>query len=183
GRGALPAALACVAIAVALTGPAVERPGAQNFRNLDVTVVVVDLSRSVAMSPRFMDARLAAYAAVEATGSRQAAVIVYAGDAYLAAPLTSDHRALETLMSSLDGDTVPDVGTAPTAALALARATLKQAGAIGGDVVLVSDGGGLDDSAETEARALAAEGHALSTLYVEPAPQAPKRTGVDGRAA
>ncbi|GLK76017.1 hypothetical protein GCM10008171_12710 [Methylopila jiangsuensis] len=183
GRGALPAALACAAIALALSGPAIERPGAETFRNLDVAVVIVDLSRSVTESPRFTDARLAAFSAVQAAGSRQAAVIVYAGDAYLAAPLTSDHRALETLISSLDGDTVPDVGTAPTAALALARATLRQAGALGGDVALVSDGGGLDEGAESEARALAADGHALSTLYVKPAPQAPRREGEDGRAA
>ncbi|GLK80936.1 VWA domain-containing protein [Methylopila turkensis] len=182
GRSALLAALAAGAIALALTGPAVERAGAGSFRNLDAVVIAMDLSRSVADSPRFRDAKIAAYAAAEAAGSRQIAIVVYAGDAYLANPPTTDHKAIETMIFSLDGETVPDVGSAPTTALALARETLRKAGVVGGDVVLVSDGGGLNQGAEAEARALAFEGHAVSTLYVPPTPLAPTKPDAPGRA-
>lgn len=181
GRSGLLAALAAAVIALALVGPAIERPGAQSFRNLDAVVIAFDLSRSVADSPEFRDARIAAYAAAEAAGSRQVSVIVYAGDAYLANPPTSDRRALETTIYSLAGETVPDPGSAPTTALALAHRTLKEAGVLGGDVVLVTDGGGVNEGAEAEARSLSADGHTLSTLYVTPAAKAPKPEGAPGR--
>lgn len=181
GRSGLIAAIAAAVIALALVGPAIERPGAQTFRNLDAVVIAFDLSRSVADSPQFRDAKIAAYAAAEAAGSRQVSIVVYAGDAYLANPPTSDRRALETTIYSLGPDVVPDPGSAPTTALALAHRTLKAAGVLGGDVVLVSDGGGINQGAEAEARSLAADGHALSTLYVEPAAKAPKPEGAPGQ--
>lgn len=58
----LAAALAAGILALALTGPAVERPEASTFRNLDATVIVLDLSRSVTEGGRFKEARQAAEA-------------------------------------------------------------------------------------------------------------------------
>ncbi|MFC3693574.1 vWA domain-containing protein [Chenggangzhangella methanolivorans] len=182
GRGALAAAATVALIAIALVGPAAERGDAATFRNLDTVIVVLDLSRSVAESPQFRDAKVAALAAAEAAGARQVAVIAFAGDAYLVAPPTTDRKGLETTLFALDGQTVPDFGSAPARALGLARRTLKDAGAVGGDVVLITDGGGIDDGARGEARGLAADGNALHTLFVEPktatdGPPGPKATG------
>lgn len=168
GRGAIVAALLAGLVALALVGPASERSDAATFRNLDTVIVALDLSRSVAESPQFRDAKIAALAAAQAAGTRQVAVIAYAGDAYLVAPPTTDRKGLETTLFALDGQTVPDFGSAPARALGLARKTLKDAGAVGGDVVLITDGGGIDEGAHGEARGLAADGNALHTLFVEP---------------
>ncbi|MDR4308846.1 VWA domain-containing protein [Chelatococcus sambhunathii] len=182
GRGALVAATVSALIALALVGPAVERSDASSFRNLDTMIVLLDLSRSVAESPEFRDAKLAALSAAEAAGTRQVAVIAFAGDAYLVAPPTTDRKGLETTLFALDGQTIPDAGSAPARALGLARKTLKDAGVVGGDVVLISDGGGIDDGARGEARGLASDGQSLSTLYVTPktatdAPPGPRQAG------
>lgn len=182
GRGAITAAAAAALIAIALLGPAQERSDASTFRNLDTVIIALDLSRSVAESPQFRDAKIAALAAAQAAGTRQVAVIAFAGDAYLVAPPTNDPKGLETTLSALDGQTVPDFGSAPARALGLARKTLKDAGAVGGDVVLITDGGGIDDGARGEARGLASDGAALHTLFVEPktatdAPPGPKLSG------
>lgn len=182
GRTALIAAAAAALIALALVGPAVERGEAASFRNLDTVIVALDLSRSVAESPQFRDAKLAALAVAEAAGTRQVAVIGYAGDAYLVAPPTTDRKGLETTLFALDGQTVPDAGSAPARALGLARRTLKEAGGVGGDVVLISDGGGLDEGARSEARGLRDDGQALQTIFVEPktatgVPPGPKASG------
>lgn len=182
GQGALVAAVVCGLVALALVGPAVERTDTASFRNLDTVVVALDLSRSVAESPQFRDAKLAALSAAEAAGTRQVAVIAFAGDAYLVAPPTTDQKGLETTLFAIDGQTVPDLGSAPARALGLARQTLKEAGAVAGDVVLISDGAGVDEGVRDEARALAADGHALHALYVAPkhatgAPPGPAPSG------
>lgn len=182
GRGALVAAVVAGLIAIALVGPAVERSDAASFRNLDTMIVAFDLSRSVAESPQFRDAKLAALAAAEAAGTRQVAVIAYAGDAYLVSPPTTDRKGLETTLFALDGQTVPDAGSAPARALGLARQTLKDTGVVGGDVVLISDGGGIDDGARGETRGLVADGQALHALFVTPktatgAPPGPRLSG------
>lgn len=168
GRAAIVAAATAVIIALALTGPAIERQGAGDFRNLDTIVIAVDLSRSVAESPEFQDAKIAALAAAQAAGTRQVALIGYAGDAYLVGPPSSDRTGLETTLFALDGTTVPDFGSAPTRALALARTVLKEAGVVAGDIVLVTDGGGIEEGTRGEARALRGDGHSLSAIYVQP---------------
>ena len=182
GGGAAFAAAGSALIALALLGPAVERSQTTSFRNLDTIIIALDLSRSVADSPQFRDAKIAALEAAEAGGSRQVAVIAFAGDAYLVSPPTADRKGLETTLFSLDGGAVPDLGSAPTRALALARKTLADAEVVSGDVILITDGGGIDEGARNEARALADDGHAVHALYVAPkapsaAPPGPKPTG------
>ncbi|WP_019906253.1 vWA domain-containing protein [Methylobacterium sp. 77] len=160
------AAITAGIIAIALTGPAVERPDAATFRNLDATVVVIDLSRSVAEGGHLKDVRQIADSVAQAAGTRSVAMVVYAGDAYLAAPPTTDRDALSLVLFSLDGDTVPDRGTHPERGLAIARRTLEEAGVIAGDVVLVTDGDGIGDAAMREAAAIKAKGWHLHAVFV-----------------
>lgn len=185
----LAAALAAGILALALTGPAVERPEAATFRNLDATVIVLDLSRSVTEGGRFKEARQAAQAVAEAAGTRSLALIVYAGDAYTALSPTNDRESLATTLFALDADTVPDRGSHPERGLALARRTLAEANVVAADVVLISDGDGIGQAAEREAAAIREKGWQLHALFVPAAkalpPGAPRpdRAGLDRLAA
>ncbi len=161
-------------IALALTGPAFERPDAKTFRNLDATVVVLDLSRSIAEGGRLKDARQLAQGVAEAAGTRSVAVVIYAGDAYLAVPPTTDRDALGSTLFALDGDVVPDRGSHPERGLALARRTLGEAGVIAGDVVLISDGDGIGEAATREAAAIRDRGWHLHAVFVPAATALPK---------
>ncbi|ACA15903.1 von Willebrand factor type A [Methylobacterium sp. 4-46] len=186
GQAALLATAALLALALA--GPAVQRGDAAGFRNLDATILVMDLSRSVAEGGRLDEVRGVAQSLAEAAGTRQVALVVYAGDAYLAATPTTDREALGTILFALDGATVPDRGSRPARGLALARRTLAEMGAVGADVVLVSDGGGVDEAARREASGLSGDGHRLHALFVPtPAlpPEAPRpdRPALDRLAA
>ncbi|MEH3145983.1 MAG: VWA domain-containing protein [Methylobacterium frigidaeris] len=164
-KGALVALAALIVLA--LSGPAVERPGASGFRNLDTAVIVIDLSRSVAEGGGLGEAKTAAQGVAEAAGTRSVALVAYAGDAYLAATPTTDRDALGTVLFALDGATVPDPGSNPARALALTRRLLAEANAVAADVVLLSDGGGVDAAAGREAAGLSREdGHRLHTLFV-----------------
>ncbi|MGE0212722.1 MAG: VWA domain-containing protein [Parvibaculaceae bacterium] len=166
GRRDWPAPVAASLLAIALAGPALRSTDAVTYRNLDGLVVVMDLSRSVALSNHFDAARIAARSVVDSAGSRPTALVVYAGDAYVASAFSTDPAVLGTTIAVLDGETVPDPGTRPALGLALARRMLSEASIVSGDVVLISDGGALDDTALQEARAIRSAGSFLSTLVL-----------------
>ena len=151
-------------IALALSGPAVKYADAEQFRNLDAALILLDVSRD----ERLPQAIAAAQLVLSNSGARQTGLVLYAGDAYLASPLTDDVAALEALLFAVDGQTVPDGGARPDRALAFARRVLREAGDVAGDVVLISDGAGADAKTSAVAAAFAAEGHALHTLFVAP---------------
>ena len=84
-------------------------------------------------------------------------------------------RSRSPTIALLDGETVPDRGSRPERALTSARRLLEESGVLAGDVVLISDGGGLDeatqhDAALREARRLTEAGGRVSTLFVPSAP-------------
>ncbi len=155
-----PLVMAGLVTAVALAGPALRRPEAEAFRNLDGLAVAVDLSRSMTESDGFGDARFAASEVVASAGSRQAALVVFAGDAYLAATFTADHAALGELIAALGPDLVPEQGSDPARALAFAGRRLSEAAILAGDVVLVTDGGGISDAGPRRGGAARRERHA-----------------------
>lgn len=159
-------------IALALSGPAIERGGAKQFRNLDATLIVLDASNGAGLRQGVAAAQLL----LAQSGARQMGLILYAGDAYLASPLTNDAAALSTLLFAVNDHTVPDGGARPARALALARRVLRDAQIIAADVALIAAGEGVDAAAAREATRLGAEGHALHTLFVAgDAPDASRR--------
>jgi Ca-activated chloride channel homolog len=153
-------------IAIALSGPATKSADLTAFRNLDGLVIAADLSRSVTGGGNLPMALSAARVVAEGAGSRPVALVVYGQDAYVASNFTIDARALGTTIAVLDAETVPGAGSRPERALALARAMLDETRTLAGDVVLLSDGGGISDAAYDEARSIAALGARVSTLLV-----------------
>lgn len=182
-RANLLAAATAALLALALTGPAVERKDAASFRNLDATVLVLDLSRSVAEGGALKDLRQLAQGIAEAAGTRSVAVVVYAGDAYLAMPPTTDRDSLATTLFALDADTVPDRGSHPERGLALARRTLAKAAVVSADIVLVGDGDGIGEAALREASAAAAKGWRLHGIFAPPGRALPAGAPKPDRAA
>jgi Ca-activated chloride channel family protein len=156
--------LAAAAIALALTGPAVERRDAAAFRNLDGSILVVDVSPSMVGDPAWPGVVTALRTALAGLGSKPAALVVAAGDAYVAAPLTADSRQVGMTLALIDGETVPDLGSRPALGLAEAVAMLDDAEILRGDVVLATDGGGLGPEALVEARRIADSGARLLVL-------------------
>lgn len=172
-RAGLPVVLTMALLALALSGPAVERKDADTFRNLDATLLVVDLSSAVGESGSLQHLRVAARSIAAAAGTRQVGMIVYAGDAYVASTLSTDEAPLDSAIFALESDTVPDRGNRPAKALALAGRLLKQAGILASDVVVVSAGDGFDAASVREASELAKQGHTVDALVVVPGDNKP----------
>lgn len=165
-------ALAVAAIlAVALAGPARETRAGASFRNLDGVVLLVDLGARASTTERLPAALMAARLLAEASGSRPVALVVYAGDAYLASGFTTDADALGTTIAVLDGETVPDRGDRPDLALALGRRLVAEAGILAADFVLIAPDAAPRPALLAGARAVAAGGHRLSVLVSAPSSQ------------
>ena len=182
GRGRRSLTLAAIGglIALALIGPAIERPATDSFRNLDGTVVVFDLSKSVTKAAGFETVRSATQTALGASGTRQAALVVFAGEAFIGSPFTSDHAALSRLIFGLDAETVPVPGSRPALALDLALDVLQRSGVVAGDILLVSDGGTFGEETRAAAMRIRDAGFRIDTLA---APSAVGRDGNPGELA
>lgn len=171
GRGAVRNSLAVLVaggLLIALAGPARRDKDAPAFRDTDAIVIVLDLSRSVTRGGNLDDAQAAAVLIAQRAAGRPVALVLFAGEAYLATAPTTDPATLESLIAVLDPETMPDQGSAPEKALALARRVLEDGGVAAGDVVVLSDGGGLNPVAVTEAERIKAGGGQVSTLFIAP---------------
>lgn len=166
GAGRLRAAI-LLTLGLALAGPALRDRSAPTFRNLDALILVVDISRSVALGGALPRAAGAARLVVQAGAARPVGLVVYAGDAYLGSALTTDGEAVGATLAALDGETVPDPGSCLACGLRLAARMIAESGTLHGDVVVVSDGDGARE-ALPEAEALVASGARLLTLAATP---------------
>ena len=169
GTAGLAAFAAALATALALSGPSVERRDAASFRNIDGVVFVLDASPSATGSAEWEDLRTMGRGGIAALGSRPAALVVYAGDAYVATDMTADTRQIGLTLSLVDGETIPDPGSRPERALDLADRLLEEAGVLAGDVILLTDGGGIGAGVYDRAARIAARGARLSVVAPDPA--------------
>jgi Ca-activated chloride channel family protein len=135
------------------------------MRNLDATIILFDVAQDMASGGRIREAATAAHDILQHLSARQAGLIVYAGDAYVASALTDFTGAIDTDLFALDDETVPDPGNRPDRALVLAKETLEESHIVFGQVILISAGGGLTGTgAIRAAAALAASGHRVYAL-------------------
>jgi len=157
----------CAALVLGLAGPALPRDDAPVFAQSDAVLLALDMSASVtggAQAQGLADAQAAAAQVIAQLAGRPVGLLLYAREAYLAAAPTTDPQVLESLIAVLEADTLPDRGSNPAAALALAHEML--AGLPRADLVLVSDGGGMDAAARTEAMRLRQAGARIWALTV-----------------
>ena len=178
---------------IALAGPVWERLPQPVFTTGAKRVILLDLSASMNaadLAPsRLARARFAVLDLLNATREGQVALIAFGPDPYIVSPLTGDAQTIAAQVPRLTTDLVPVPGPRrPERALALAGELLAQAGAGGGEVILISDGvtasgAGLGTLVNGAARALAAAGHQLSVLGVGTTQGAPVPDASGGFAA
>jgi len=173
-RGRLPMVLlglGWTVLVVALAGPTWQRESRPVFRIEQAHVIVVDLSSSMDRADvaptRLGRARFEVLDLLDALREGSTALIVYGAEPFLVAPLTRDAGTIAVQVPALASDLLPVAGPRRTdLALDMAGAVLAQAGAAGGEVVLITDG--LSDPAQARQAAarLRAAGHRLSILAI-----------------
>lgn len=161
-------ALGWTLCALALAGPSWSRINQPLYASRAAQVVAISLSQHMLsrdVAPSRLDrARYKARDLLASNRDGLNALIAYAGEAFVVAPLTSDAGSLDDLLDALAPDTMPVDGD--NAALAIDRgvALIHDARAGGGSLVLITDHA--DAAADSAARKASATGVHVSVLGV-----------------
>jgi Ca-activated chloride channel family protein len=131
---------------ISLTGPTWTQLPQTVFEKQQAQVLVLDLSRSMwtddVRPSRLVQARFKLLEWLKQRQEGQTALIAFAGEAHLVAPLTSDTQTLAALVPQLDPSIMPKQGSAVHTAIDMATQLLKQGGATTGDIILFMDAEG-----------------------------------------
>jgi Ca-activated chloride channel family protein len=136
---------------------------------------------------RIERAKLEISALLDRLKGDRVALIVFAGDAFVQCPLTSDYSAVRLFLRAVDPDAMPQQGTAIAAAFYEARSVLEGGGRgnAARAVLLVSDGEDQQGEALQAAKELADAGIRIYAVPVgseagEPIPLADRNGAVTG---
>lgn len=176
GRGGFALATALWALAcVALAGPAWEREPMPLYHNQAARVLALELGNTMYAQDekpnRLARARFKLDDILARSRDYQTALIGYAGDAFVAAPLTDDAGTVRNLIDSLDPSTMPVAGNDAARAIEVGAGLIEQAGLHRGEIILLADGA--DASAAAAARKVRDKGIAVSVLGIGNASGAP----------
>jgi Ca-activated chloride channel family protein len=154
---------------LALAGPAFQRLPQAMSRAESALIVAVDLSdrmRATDLKPdRLGRARYKISDLLRQRAEGQTALLAYAGDAFVVAPLTDDAASLSDLLAALAPETLPVPGQRADRAIARGRTLLRDAGFAQGELLLVTDHVEAHATADA-AQEAAAEGLRVSVLGV-----------------
>jgi len=158
--------LGYVLAVLALAGPSwrqIEQPLWQSRTPL---VIALDLSRAT-LAADLPPSRLAQARAKLATLLRernggQIGLVVFAGDAFTVAPLTDDADNVALFLDALHPDVMPVDGQRSDRAIAWSSQLLKRAGAVRGEILLLTDHA--DAAALDAAERAVGEGYRVSVL-------------------
>ena len=153
---------------LALAGPTWSRTAQPLYADRAAQVVAISLSqrmlaRDVAPS-RIDRARYKAHDLLDANRDGLNALIGYAGESFVVAPLTSDAHSLSDLLDAMAPDTMPVDGDDAAQAIAQGTALVRDAKAKAGSLVLITDTA--DAAAQAAARKARTEGVRVSVLGV-----------------
>lgn len=161
-------ALAWLLAVLALAGPAWSRVEQPLYARRAAQVVAISLSQRMLshdVAPSRIDrARFKAHDLLTANHDGLNALVGYAGEAFVVAPLTSDVHSLGTLLDAMAPDTMPADGDNAAAAIARGAALIRDAKVGGGSLVLIADSAGT--AAQAAARQARSEGVRVSVLGV-----------------
>ncbi|MEP6939527.1 MAG: VWA domain-containing protein [Rudaea sp.] len=177
----LAAAALCLGC-LALAGPAWERMPQPLYQNKAARVIALELGESMLAQDvkpsRFERARFRIADILKRSGDAQTALIAYAGDAFVVAPLTDDANTVANLVDSLDPSVMPARGNDTGRAIDLGVQLMRQAGVREGEIVVLAD------AVSSDAQAAAARAHAggirVSVLGIGSGEGAPVPLGQGG---
>jgi Ca-activated chloride channel family protein len=154
--------------ALALAGPTWNRVAQPLYANRAAQVIALSLSQHMLsrdVTPSRLDrARYKAHDLLASNRDGLNALIGYAGEAFVVAPLTSDADSLGDLLNAMSPDTMPVDGDNAAAAIQRGAALIHDANVSGGSLVLITDQA--EASAQAAARAAQAAGVRVSVLGV-----------------
>ena len=176
--------LGIFALLLALARPQFGFESAEVERSSVDFIIALDLSRS--MNAEDMDGKTRLVAAKDAIGklldrlgADRVGLVGFAGEAFLAAPVTQDHAAVRRNLDALDTNAVAKPGSDMAAAIKLAQKTFENGKYESKALVVVTDGEELQGDAVVAAREASMKGMSVFAVGVGSASGArvPVKTG------
>ena len=131
-------------------------------------MVAVDVSNSMAcedLKPSRMEVtRRALEQLIDRSHGDRIGLIVFAGDAFVQLPITTDRSAAKLFLSTIGPGSVGTQGTAIGAAIDLAAQSFDKESAAGKAIIVITDGENHEDDALGAAKRAAAEGIVVHTV-------------------
>jgi Ca-activated chloride channel family protein len=163
-------ATAWIITVIALADPVWEKIPRPVFQTNAARVLVLDLSNSMLIDDlkpnRLSRARFKIEDILSHKEEGQTGLVLFAGDAFTASPLTRDTETIRSFLKVLTPQLMPAQGSRADLGLIQAHELLKQSGINNGQVLLIADGVSRSNAALDAAMDLAKDGHTVSVLGV-----------------
>ncbi len=155
-------------VALAMSAPALKTNDDSSLRHTNGWVMIADVSRSMTLDD-VVPSRLAGMRASLDTLATQAkarpvALIIFAGDAFLAVPPAFDKTLLREHIALMEYGVIEQDGSNLARALSLASSVIEEGGFVHSRVFVMSDSGGTGNASEAAARHLADQGHRMDVI-------------------
>ncbi len=163
-------AIAWIISVIALADPVWEKVARPIFQTNAARVLVLDLSNSMLIDDlkpnRLARARFKIEDILSREEEGQTGLVLFAGEAFTAAPLTRDTETIRSMLKVLNPQIMPAQGSRADLGLAKAYELLKQAGITSGQVLLIADGISQQSFGTDIAKQLRKAGHTVSVMAV-----------------
>lgn len=160
-----------VALAFLIVGIARPQFGAklQKMKRKGVEIIIaLDVSNSMMAEDiqpnRLERAKMAISRLTDRLKNDKLGLIVFAGDAYIQIPITTDYTSAKLFLSSINTSIVPKQGTAIGSAIDLAMKSFTPESESSKAIVIITDGENHEDDAVSEAKAANEDGIIVHTI-------------------
>ncbi len=163
-------AIVWIIAVIALADPVWEKIPRPIFQTNAARVLVLDLSNSMLIDDlkpsRLARARFKIEDILSREEEGQTGLVLFAGEAFTASPLTRDTETIRSLLKVLTPQIMPAQGSRADLGLVKAHELLKQAGIVNGQVLLIADGVSQKAASLNAAEDLRKDGHIVSVMAV-----------------
>jgi len=154
---------------LALAGPSWQKHDVPLNQHNVASVIVLDLSNQILgtdLKPNRLARARYKIRDLLAHPEGELGLVTYAGDSYVASPLTEDHHTIAAFLNELDPSIMPAEGQNMSAGLLQAKSLLQQNGNHTGEIILISSADHISPKAFETANKLHSEGYHLSVLGI-----------------
>lgn len=161
-------ALAYVFLIAAVCGPLIGSKLEEVKRKGADIVIALDVSNSMKAEDikpnRLERSKQAISRLIDKLQGDRIGLVVFAGDAYMQLPITTDYGAAKLFLSTIEPDMIPRQGTAIGAAIEMASSAFTDSSRKHSAVVIITDGENHEDDAVEAAKTVAEQGVKIYTI-------------------
>lgn len=153
--------MAFISLVIGIANPQVGTKLEEGKRSGSDIMILLDVSNSMLagdLNPnRLENAKRAISQLIDHLHSDRIGIIIFAGEAYVQLPITTDYAAAKLFLNNISTDIVPTQGTAIGAAITMGMKSFDQTSGTSKAMIVMTDGENHEDDAVAAAKAAAAE--------------------------